>query len=409
MKFLIVILAVVSFSISVNAENSTAYTDSTTGVSFTVPQGWCESPLSEERQYIKVKYLTESKDGASIQFGYGDLWGEMSESDRVGYSRSDFNHSAMMESFTKEEILQMMGYDSLGAEIDSTYYNGNEYLKITINTEMSLFDVSTNVTMITLLRFDNGYGYQFVYGGLAEYNHFSEFETMMNSVKYKTIEVSTNETVYDDDIISVDDSGININFPNLILSIIITIAIYSLPIIIYRYVIRKQAVSEKKAKKITIIYGICAFFVMAICLGAAPGGAILFWSFVNYKVLIKPNKYDIELKYNSIKDEVQQELLLKESIEDNKENDNVVIEKEELFIGGFEISQIEETECITETIIDPIELVDEQIETAIVEKETVDRNSSPKVLFCRKCGTRLLDDSDFCHKCGFRVIKEDAK
>jgi len=32
-----------------------------------------------------------------------------------------------------------------------------------------------------------------------------------------------------------------------------------------------------------------------------------------------------------------------------------------------------------------------------------------KVLFCRKCGTKLLDDSDFCHKCGLRIIKENIK
>ncbi len=399
-KFFIFLLAVVSFSISVNAENLNTYTDSTTGVSFTIPQGWYESPLTEEREFIKVKYLNESNDGASIQFGYGDLWSEMSESEKVGHSRSEINHSAVMESFTKEEILQMMGYDSLGAEIDSTYYNGNEYLKITINTEMSFFDVSTNVTMITLLRFDNGYGYQFVYGGLAEYNHFSEFETMMNTVKYKTVEEPINE------IVSIDDNGgIGINFPNLILSLVITIAVYSLPIIIYRYGIKKQALPKKKAKKITIIYGIIAFFVMSILVGAAPGGAILLWSFVNYEILIKPNKYDIELKYNSIKDEVQQELSLDESIEDNDEKDNVVIEEELQFVGGFEISQIEEPECITETIIDPIELVDEQIETTIVEKEVVDENSFPKVLFCRKCGTKLFEGSDFCHKCGVKGYK----
>lgn len=403
---LFVIIIVFSFSVSVVAESSNTYKDSVTGISFTIPQGWNEAPLNEEREYIKVKYLPENNDGASIQFGYADIWGQMSDSDKVGYSRSDINHSAIMDSFTKEEILQMIGYDSLGAEIDTAYYNGIEYLEITIDTEMSIFDVSADVTMITLLRFDNGYWYQFVYGDMDEKSHYQEFETMINSVEYPSVTKTSNE------IIDIDSDGnLQFNFPNLILSLVITIVVYSLPIIIYRYGIKKQALPEKKAKKITIIYGIIAFFIMAILLGGAPGGAIILWSFVNYKVLTTPNKNDTRLEYDISKDEIYQEKISEEvdgenigiTVSESKEN--------EIFVGGFEVKEFEEPVLENESVIplNELEKAECEVKPPIPEKEKFNNKETPKVLFCRKCGTRLLDDSDFCHKCGLRVIKEDVK
>ena len=400
----VTILIVFSFSVSVIAESTNTYKDSVTGVSFTIPQGWNEAPLNEKREYIKVKYLPEKNDGASIQFGYADIWGQMSDSDKVGYSRSDINHSAIKDSFTKEEILQMIGYDSLGAEIDTAYYNGIEYLEITIDTEMSIFDVSADLTMITLLRFDNGYWYQFVYGDMDEKSHYQEFKTMINSVEYPYVTKTSNE------ILDIDSDGnLQFNFTNLILSLVITIVVYSLPIIIYRYGIKKQALPEKKAKKITIIYGIIAFFVMAILLGGAPGGAIILWSFVNYKVLTTPNKNDIGLKYEISDDEINQETDLKEVTDENfaiTENKNG---EGEIFVDGFEVKELEELALENESVIPLNELEKAECEAKppIPEKKIFNNKETPKVLFCRKCGTRLLDDSDFCHKCGLRVIKED--
>ena len=43
---------------------------------------------------------------------------------------------------------------------------------------------------------------------------------------------------------------------------------------------------------------------------------------------------------------------------------------------------------------------DEIITTVVSKNEP----KAEETLFCRKCGTRLQNDSDFCHKCGTRVI-----
>lgn len=77
---------------------------------------------------------------------------------------------------------------------------------------------------------------------------------------------------------------------DVLISFILTVAFYSLPIIIYRYLIRKAPVENKKAKKITIIYAIAAYaLVLALNIymgtGEAPGSAIILWSYINYRML----------------------------------------------------------------------------------------------------------------------------
>lgn len=404
--FFVVIVIVFSFSVSVIAESTNIYTDSVTGVSFTIPQGWNEAPLSEDREFIKVAYSPENEDGGTILFGYADVWEEMPDSDKVGYSRSDINHSELMDNFTKEEILQLMGFDNLDAEIDTVHYSGTEYLEISVDKEMSVFDISADITMTMLLHFENGYCYQFYFGDLAEKNHYQEFVTMMNSVKYPYVADTSDDVIYIN-----SDGNLQINFLNIILSLIITISVYSLPIIIYRYKIKKQALPKNKAKKITIIYAIIAFFVMFFLKGGvAPGSAIFLWSITNYKILINKSKNDIGFKYDISTDEIYQELIAEENnIKDVKINENE-FENNENFIGGFKVNIIEETIPKNETIaqLEEIKEIKSNYEQPIIEKK-VEIKSSPKVLFCRKCGTRLLDDSDFCHKCGLRVVKEDIR
>jgi len=43
------------------------------------------------------------------------------------------------------------------------------------------------------------------------------------------------------------------------------------------------------------------------------------------------------------------------------------------------------------------------VKKAIKQKETEVAQSPSEVQYCRKCGTKLMEDSDFCHKCGSKV------
>lgn len=76
----------------------------------------------------------------------------------------------------------------------------------------------------------------------------------------------------------------------ILLNIFITFDIYTLPLIIWRYIIKKRPIERSAAKKITIIYGIVAWFIMSLLLYIADegvaGGSILLWSYINYRILI---------------------------------------------------------------------------------------------------------------------------
>ena len=84
----------------------------------------------------------------------------------------------------------------------------------------------------------------------------------------------------------------------LLLDLFITFDFYTLPLLIWRYVIKKQPVEKAKAQKITIIYGIAAWIVMSILLyiidGSVAGGSILLWSYINYRILISKNSSNRE-------------------------------------------------------------------------------------------------------------------
>lgn len=84
----------------------------------------------------------------------------------------------------------------------------------------------------------------------------------------------------------------------IIFDLLITILICTAPVIIYRYVIRKEPLPHKKALVLTIIFGVIAmiiFLFIAFLLYTLYGdigdykisGAIFLWSFVNYAILTR--------------------------------------------------------------------------------------------------------------------------
>ena len=44
-------------------------------------------------------------------------------------------------------------------------------------------------------------------------------------------------------------------------------------------------------------------------------------------------------------------------------------------------------------------------ETEVKSSSIVEEDDS-QIVFCRKCGTKLLDRSQFCSKCGTKIVKE---
>ncbi len=270
------------------------YTDTKSKATFVVPANWVETPLSGERQeFIDAKFTSLEDDGTIILYGSFDLWDEMPASERSGSSRSDLDNSTL----TKFDIADILGIAA--NEVRSVTYGEMEYYTAAVASAGDVYGIGFTVTATHVICVENGYLHYFLFSGESGHKLYGDFESLLNSVDfpqpantgYSNTYPGTYSGAYPGTY-SDTSSDLTRRFTpaNMLISLIVTLAVYSLPIIIFRYAIRKEPVEKKKAKKITIIYGICAFIVMSVIVSAingsgAAGGAILLWSGINYRVL----------------------------------------------------------------------------------------------------------------------------
>lgn len=77
-----------------------------------------------------------------------------------------------------------------------------------------------------------------------------------------------------------------------LIDLVLTILIYTVPILIYRYAIVRAPLPKKKAKLITFLYAFIMFFAsvfVSVWLAGSTvsvGGGVIVWSWVNYRILI---------------------------------------------------------------------------------------------------------------------------
>lgn len=369
------------------------YRDEDTGCEFTVPANWTQKPLSQDRETIDVEFASNKEPGLCIFYGSTDIWAEMSFSEKKGLTRADIDNTI----YSPEEFAESAGVEK--GQISTVSYGGKEYFAYTTTISTSEYGFDFEATQTYLIRFENGYGYNFQFAGDSTSPYYDDFVSLLESVKYPAVEStsppnydkpseSAPSSNYDDPVESTPPSSYadtaNRATPsgsdskyieiNLFFSLLITITIYSVPIFVYRYAIIKQPVEKSRAKKITIIYAAIAFVVMSFLLYAvngsgAAGGAIVLWSLVNYGVLT----------------------------------------------GGKDRRQVDEwSEGISRTappVAEQSRSVPEA-ENSILASDFSEmaRGSQTdpgeeNVVFCHQCGTKLNGDCQFCYKCGAKIIK----
>ena len=205
--------------------NSIEYLDKDTGVKFTVPANWPEKELSKDREFIDVKFASTEEEGLVIMYGSTDLWSQMSASDKAGYSRSDFDNSQ----FT---ISDMEEYFAVGTgKVSKVIYNGIEYFIATQTATQEMYGTEFTVDMTRVVRFQNGWLYEFQFGGTRDNSYFSDFESLLKSVQYPTVSNvggvgSTNNTTSNNsDNDSDDSSGIIAVVVLLVIVAVIVVAV----------------------------------------------------------------------------------------------------------------------------------------------------------------------------------------
>lgn len=183
--FVIILLLTIPFNISAFAEqgkdtNSFSYIDTDSGVTFTVPANWKQEELSKDREYIDVKFVFTEEDGYTMIYGSTDMWELMSASEKIGYTRSEFNNSI----FTKSDIAEM--YNTSADKINTVIYNGVQYFKSESNFSSNIFGMDITVAMTQLVCIDNGWMYMFQFSGTDAHELYSDFENLLKSVQYPT-------------------------------------------------------------------------------------------------------------------------------------------------------------------------------------------------------------------------------
>lgn len=264
------------------------YKDNNTGVEFKLPENWVESELLKERKYIDVKFTYNSDPEICILYGSFNFMDEIPENERKRYNRQSINNSM----FSEANLAEMMNISP--GDVQKETFGGKEYFKFFSHQAMPVYGIELEVYVTAFFRIENGYGYMFQFTGTSDSAYYGDFEKLLSSVKYASDKLEEKEKY-----INKDD----LMFNYILFSLFMTIMIYSFPIYFYRFAIRKKPVEKKKAKKITIIYGIIAYIVMSLILivqsGHVARGSIVFWSFVNYLMLsIKGKPADTDLQDN---------------------------------------------------------------------------------------------------------------
>ena len=352
-----------------------SYTDTDSGMTFTVPANWVQTPMHEEREFIDAKFSSNLEEGLCIIFASEDVYGseelmsELTEAERKQISRRDIDNSI----FSKADIAEM--YRCSEGDVSMVSYGGKEYFFAETKQTTTAYGLTLTLPVTYLLRCENGYMYMFQFMGTKDNEYYNDFKSLVSSAVYPTVE--SDWDIWD-----------QFSLGNLLLSLMVTIAIYSLPIFIYRYAVKKEPVERRKAKKITIIYGICAVIVMIVLMSAINGsgtigGAIFLWSWVNYRVLIggkvrKKRATSTHQNYNA-----------------NIQNQLTELQNEEPIIT--EAAKMENEDVLTNEIV----ISELNPEFAEESDETI-----PQISFCHKCGTKIIDGSLFCHRCGTKIYRE---
>ena len=175
-----------------------------------------------------------------------------------------------------------------------------------------------------------------------------------------------------------------------LLNLLLTFSAYTLPILIYRFALHSGPLEKKRAKKIVIIYGICAYLLM--CLIAAllhgnAGIAIFFWSYVNYRILISGKRPE------------------------PKPADTPAERTDRLPPAALDApAPYTPAQSASQTSPVAPSVPATSARAAYIPAAPTPASSAPqtppapRIQFCRNCGFRLLDGSRFCSACGTPVV-----
>ena len=285
------------------------YIDKKTGISFLIPENWTEGSLSRKRKVLKTCFESTEEEGTSLYFGYFDVWKKLPFYKKLGHNREEINTKFFYDCLLDISDNEWSG--ALASITSDLVENANlenmvlvtrnrvEYIRVEItsisDTEFGRLQIKTD----SYYHIENGVLYSWQCNVFRNNPHYKEFLNLIDSISYNT---SRNDMYFE-------------LFLNAILGLVLTIIVHPLPIWIYRYYIRKEAVDYDTAKRIVNIdtVVVAAFFIV---LSVFWGGglsfiALFFWRNKCIRILTDDGSknseylpYSPEIKLSAVSNEI---------------------------------------------------------------------------------------------------------
>ncbi len=328
----------------------TVYTDPETGVAFTLPVGWYEN---EDNNETLRTFVTDENPTLNIIYSCTDAWENTPIEIRFGLQREDLNNSILSLNMFSEIFDEEFDLYGGADEYDVATYNDLSYYQVKITTTKFVDGAPFTFHIMQLYLIDAGYIHLFQLTCVDNSSIPPEFISVMNSVAFpqkltgnQIYKLSPERFLFAEKIL-----------PNAIwfvIGLVLTIIIYAIPVLIYRHCIRRKPMANQSAKVFVVVYScIVLLFGIVFCpnfykttLRIAFVIAVLSWSRANYDILTHGN-WVLNIKTYT-----------PGSADDEYPNSNV---------------------------------------------------SQAPVLFCRKCGTKLEENSGFCHNCGCKIAQPEKE
>lgn len=335
-----------------------SYTCEESGISFVLPTNWERTPLTADREIIRAKFVPSDGSVAVICYGVYDIWSSLASNEKIGMQRADMD----INSIPKGDIIS--AFDSFGGSVTEETYGGMAYYKTTFSNTMTIYDVDIDVQNTVLMTVHNGYMYQFQYYEMEGEGLSNVFYEMVRNVNYPAVEKSA--------------PTVPSILPSILSSLLLTAGVYTAPIAVYRYLVVGEPIEEKKAKKITTVYAIVSFIIMSLILNSlygqgTAGYSIVLWSGINYALLTKGRKVG-------------------DSTAKDSEDQAAVLTMEH---------QIETSSAMNDVQAQSPAIM--EVPEKVIATKDINASVPTAILFCHKCGNKLVEGSVFCNKCGAKI------
>ncbi len=207
------------------------------------------------------------------------------------------------------------------------------------------------------------------------------------------------------------DSRLSIT--NIVFGLLLTSLVYTIPIIIYRYLIHKEPVEKKRGRTITIIYAVCAFILMSLIkyvLGDSnPAGySIVLWSYINYNILVRAKKKARKCSEENIGSTIY----TSSDIGIQFDSTPTIIQDSQVNINSTPSTCGEASEDIHfPTIIEEKSIPDNQPSSEHISSlpspySICDHRRLEKqpYVYCHQCGVQLPANAKYCNRCGTQLL-----